>query len=42
VLKKYIQDGEPAHGLKCPSCGASKLYYNDGCATCACGFSKCD
>jgi len=42
VLKKYIVDGEPAHGLKCPSCDSTSLYYTDGCATCSCGFSKCD
>ncbi|MBC8550143.1 MAG: hypothetical protein H8D23_10905 [Candidatus Brocadiales bacterium] len=42
VLKKYIVDGEPAHGLKCPSCGNTNLYYTDGCASCSCGFSKCD
>ncbi len=42
VLKKYIKDGEPAHGLRCPTCGNSSLYYSDGCATCSCGFSKCD
>jgi ribonucleoside-diphosphate reductase alpha chain len=42
VLKKYIRDGEIAHGLKCPMCGASNLIYQDGCASCSCGFSKCD
>jgi len=42
VLKKYIKDGERAHGLECPVCGASDLVYQDGCATCSCGFSKCD
>lgn len=42
VLKKYIKDGELAHGLKCPNCGNTDLFYNDGCATCSCGFSKCD
>jgi len=42
VLKKYISDGEPAHGLKCPTCGSTSLLYTDGCASCSCGFSKCD
>ncbi len=42
VLKKYIVDGEQAHGFKCPSCSSTSLFYSDGCATCSCGFSKCD
>lgn len=42
VLKKYIIDGEPAFGVKCPICKSANLLYIDGCISCACGFSKCE
>lgn len=41
VLKKYIQDGESANGMKCPSCGSKELIYGDGCVSCSCGWSRC-
>ena len=42
VLKKYIKDGEKVSGLECPNCHQSDtLYYNEGCATCSCGWSRC-
>lgn len=41
VLKKYIGDGEVAHGQSCPSCG-NGLVYMEGCVSCStCGWSKC-
>lgn len=42
VLKKYIKDGEIAHGKACPNCGSIELTYADGCVSCSCGWSKCD
>ncbi len=42
VLKKYINDGETAVGVECPECGSTSLIYEDGCVSCACGFSRCD
>lgn len=42
VLKKYIQDGEAANGMKCPSCGSKDLTYGEGCVSCSCGWSKCN
>ena len=41
VLKKYIQDGETANGMSCPSCGSKELIYGDGCVSCGCGWSRC-
>jgi len=42
VLKKYIIDGETAHGQNCPSCGHI-LVYIDGCVSCGnCGYSRCN
>lgn len=41
VLKKYIPDGEQAVGQVCPSCGSKNLFYNSGCVSCECGWSKC-
>jgi ribonucleoside-diphosphate reductase alpha chain len=41
VMKKYIKDGQKVTGKKCPSCGSSELIYQDGCVSCACGWSKC-
>jgi ribonucleoside-diphosphate reductase alpha chain len=42
ALKKYIQEGIPAKGQKCPNCGQETLVYQEGCLTCtSCGTSKC-
>ena len=42
ALKKYIQDGTEAKGLKCPNCGAESLVYQEGCLICKnCGSSRC-
>lgn len=41
VLKKYIKDGEEITGISCPQCGATTLFYNGGCVSCACGWEKC-
>lgn len=41
VLKKYIKDGERTSGKQCPSCQSTDLFYNEGCITCRCGWSKC-
>jgi len=41
VLKKYIQDGETANGMKCPVCSSKELIYGDGCVSCSCGWSRC-
>jgi ribonucleoside-diphosphate reductase alpha chain len=41
VLKKYIKDGQTLTGTSCPNCGNNNLVYNDGCVSCACGWSKC-
>jgi len=41
ILKKYIKDGEKAHGEQCPECNTT-LQYKDGCKSCpTCGWSKC-
>jgi hypothetical protein len=40
VLKKYIKDGEEYEGEMCPVC-FSKLFYQEGCIKCRCGWSKC-
>jgi ribonucleoside-diphosphate reductase alpha chain len=42
ALKKYVQEGLPAKGQKCPNCGQESLVYQEGCLTCtSCGTSKC-
>lgn len=42
ALKKYIQDGTAAKGLKCPNCGHESLVYQEGCLICKnCGASRC-
>lgn len=43
ILKKYIVDGETAHGVECPSCkSANSLIYKDGCVECGvCQWTKC-
>lgn len=41
VLKKYIKDGQPVKGKKCPTCGNVELAYLEGCITCVCGWGKC-
>lgn len=42
ALKKYITDGTEAKGVKCPSCGAEALVYQEGCLICKnCGASRC-
>jgi ribonucleoside-diphosphate reductase alpha chain len=43
ALRKYIPDGTKAKpGIKCPSCGAESLIYQEGCLICtSCGASKC-
>ena len=42
VLKHYIKDGTKASEKKCPSCGSTKLIYQEGCVSCQdCGHSKC-
>lgn len=42
VFKKYIKEGTKHTGQSCPSCGSSKLAYQEGCLSCLdCGFSKC-
>lgn len=41
ALKKYIKDGTPANGQKCPKCGVQMIRL-EGCATCpSCSYSKC-
>lgn len=40
ALKKYIKDGKKVSGASCPDCGGD-LKYSEGCASCACGYSKC-
>lgn len=40
ALKTYIKDGKKVSGASCPDCGGD-LKYSEGCASCACGFSKC-
>lgn len=40
-LKKYIKNGEKAHGHSCPNCG-NGMVYMEGCVSCTtCGWSKC-
>lgn len=42
ALKKYVQDGTEAKGLKCPNCGHETLVYQEGCLICkTCGSSRC-
>lgn len=42
ALKKYIQDGTEARGVKCPNCGNETLVYQEGCLICkTCGSSRC-
>ena len=41
-LKKYVQDGTEAKGVKCPNCGHETLVYQEGCLICkTCGSSRC-
>lgn len=42
ALKKYVQDGTEAKGMKCPNCGNETLVYQEGCLICTtCGSSRC-
>ena len=42
ALKKYVQDGTEAKGVKCPNCGNETLVYQEGCLICkTCGASRC-
>ncbi|MCI5560788.1 MAG: adenosylcobalamin-dependent ribonucleoside-diphosphate reductase [Phocaeicola sp.] len=42
ALKKYVQDGTEAKGLKCPNCSNETLIYQEGCLICkTCGTSRC-
>lgn len=42
ALKKYVQDGTEAKGVKCPNCGHETLVYQEGCLICkTCGASRC-
>ena len=42
ALKKYVQDGTEAKGVKCPNCGHETLVYQEGCLICkTCGTSRC-
>ena len=42
ALKKYVQDGTQAKGMKCPNCGQETLVYQEGCLICtSCGSSRC-
>ena len=42
ALKKYVQDGTEAKGVKCPNCGNETLVYQEGCLICkTCGSSRC-
>ena len=42
ALKKYVQDGTEAKGVKCPNCGHEPLVYQEGCLICkTCGSSRC-
>lgn len=42
ALKKYVQDGTEAKGVKCPNCGHETLVYQEGCLICkTCGSSRC-
>ena len=41
ALKKYVQDGTEAKGVKCPNCGHETLVYQEGCLSCkTCGSSR--
>ena len=41
ALKKYVQDGTEARGVKCPNCGNETLVYQEGCLICTtCGASR--
>jgi hypothetical protein len=40
VLKKYIKNGAPVTGQRCPTCG-KELVYLEGCVSCTCGWSRC-
>ena len=42
ALKKYVQDGTEAKGVKCSNCGHETLVYQEGCLICkTCGSSRC-
>ena len=42
ALKRYVQDGTEAKGVKCPNCGHETLVYQEGCLICkTCGSSRC-
>jgi len=42
VLKTYIEDGtKVSNGQMCQSCQSTDLFYNEGCLSCACGWSRC-
>lgn len=42
ALKKYVQDGTPAKGQRCPICGHESVVYQEGCLICKhCGTSRC-
>ena len=42
ALKKYVQDGTEARGVKCPNCGIETMVYQEGCLICkTCGSSRC-
>jgi ribonucleoside-diphosphate reductase alpha chain len=42
ALKKYVQEGIPAKGQKCPNCSQETMVYQEGCLICtSCGTSKC-
>jgi ribonucleoside-diphosphate reductase alpha chain len=42
ALKKYVQEGTPAKGQKCSTCGQETITYQEGCLMCTnCGSSKC-
>lgn len=41
-LASFIKDGETVEGMKCESCGSSRIIYTEGCMKCAdCSGSKC-
>lgn len=42
ALKKYLKDGTKVLGFCCPSCGRDDtITRQEGCISCACGYSKC-
>ncbi len=42
AVKSDAGIGERRDGFVCPSCGGTKVIYQEGCKTChSCGFSKC-